>query len=36
MEVEKRLNEMSINELVDVILKNPDRMDEVFRATGDL
>ena len=32
MEVEKRLNEMSINEL----LKNPDRMDEVFRATGDL
>lgn len=27
---------MSINELVDVILKNPDRMDEVFRATGDL
>lgn len=36
MEVEKKLNEMSINELVDVILKNPDRMDEVFRATGDL
>ncbi len=36
MKVEKRLNEMSINELVDVILKNPDRMDEVFRATGDL
>lgn len=36
MEVEKRLNEMSINELVNVILKNPDRMDEVFRATGDL
>lgn len=36
MEDEKKLSEMSIDELVDVILENPDRMDEVFRATEDL
>lgn len=36
MGTEKRLNEMSISELVDVILENPDRMDEVFRAVEDL
>ena len=36
MENEKNLNEMSIDELIDVILKNPEKMDEVFRATDDL
>lgn len=36
MEDEKKLREMNIDELVDIILENPDRMDEVFRATEDL
>lgn len=36
MENEKKLNEMSVGELVDIILDNPDRMDEIFRATDDL
>ena len=36
MEDGKKLNEMTIDELVDLILKYPDRMNEVFRATEDL
>lgn len=36
MEDEKKLKEMNIDELVDIILENPDRMDEVFKATEDL
>lgn len=36
MDNERNLYEMSIDELVTIILKEPDRMDEVFRATSDL
>lgn len=33
---EKKLNELSIDELVHLILDEPDRMDEIFRSTDDL
>lgn len=36
MNDEKKLNEMSIDELVHLILDEPDRMDEIFRSTDDL
>ena len=32
----KKLNEMTIDELVDLILKEPNRMNEIFRGTDDL
>ena len=36
MEDEKKLNEMTIDELVDLILEEPNRMNEIFRSTDDL
>lgn len=36
MEDGKKLNEMTIDELVAAILEDPDRMDEIFRSTDDL
>ena len=36
MEDGKKLNEMTIDELVDLILKEPNRMNEIFRGTDDL
>lgn len=36
MEDGKKLNKMTIDELVDLVLKEPNRMNEIFRGTDDL
>lgn len=36
MEDGKKLNKMTIDELVDLVLKEPHRMNEIFRGTDDL
>lgn len=36
MEDGKNLNKMTIDELVDLVLKEPNRMNEIFRGTDDL
>lgn len=36
MEDGKKLNKMTIDELVDLVLKEPHRMNEIFRCTDDL